>query len=217
MEKISIKGENVKLRIILLSVILMLILTYNNSCKHQTKAPSEEDSTITDNEKYQKYDLGGGVELEMILIGPGSFMMGSDKEESDMKPVHKVKITKFYYMSKFEVTQAQYQAVMGINPSYFIGEGNLPVDSVIWDDCQDFLKKLNEKFPSNEFRLPTEVEWEYACRAGSTTEYYFGDSEGNLGEYAWYDSNSPKKTHPVGEKKPNAWGLYDMHGNVWEW
>ncbi len=102
-----------------------------------------------------------------------------------------------------------------------------PVESVSWDDCQQFLKKLNERFrrphpgpPSEgegEFRLPTEAQWEYACRAGSTTKYCFGDEESGLGEYAWYAANSGSKTHPVGEKKPNAWGLYDMHGNVWEW
>jgi len=167
--------------------------------------------------KAETYDLGGGVKLEMILIRPGSFMMGSDKGYSDEKPVHKVKITKPFYMGKFEVTQAQYQAVMGSNPSSFKGEVNLPVETVNWNDCQEFLKKLNEKIPGKDFRLPTEAEWEFACRAGSITEYCFGDSENNLGEYAWFASNSGQKTHPVGGKKPNAWGLYDMHGNVWEW
>ena len=167
--------------------------------------------------KIETYDLGGGVKLEMILIRPGSFMMGSDKGEENEKPVHKVKITKPFYMGKFEVTQAQYQAVMGSNPSSFKGEGNLPVETVSWDDCQTFLKKLNEKIPGKDFRLPTEAEWEFACRAGSTTEYCFGDSENNLGEYAWCTSNAGQKTRPVGGKKPNAWGLYDMHGNVWEW
>jgi formylglycine-generating enzyme required for sulfatase activity len=168
-------------------------------------------------EKAETYDLGGGVKLEMILIRPGSFMMGSDNGDTYEKPAHKVKITKPFYMGKFEVTQAQYQAVMGSNPSNFKGEGNLPVEIVSWDDCQAFLKKLNEKIPGKELRLPTEAEWEFACRAGSTMEYCFGDSENNLGEYAWFTSNSGQKTHPVGGKKPNAWGLYDMHGNVWEW
>ena len=167
--------------------------------------------------KAETYDLGGGAKLEMILIRPGSFMMGSDKGDPEEKPVHKVKITKPFYMGKFEVTQAQYQAVMGSNPSNFKGEGNLPIETVSWDDCRKFLKKLNEKIPGKDFRLPTEAEWEFACRAGSTTEYCFGDDESILEQYAWYSKNSESKTHPVGGKKPNAWGLYDMHGNVWEW
>jgi formylglycine-generating enzyme required for sulfatase activity len=115
---------------------------------------------------------------------------------------------------------------MGNNPSKFKGANN-PVKYVSWDDCQQFLKKLNKKFrPAHsnpllegewEFRLPSEAQWEYACRAGSTTRYYFGDEEGQCGEYAWYALNSGHNPHPVGEKKPNAWGLYDMHGNVCEW
>ncbi len=104
------------------------------------------------------------------------------------------------------------------NPSYFKGPKN-PVDNASWDDCQQFLGKLNAKLgpAGGKFQLPTEAKWEYACRAGSTTRYCFGDDESKLGEYAWYAANSADKTHPVGEKKPNAWGLYDMHGNVWEW
>ena len=109
---------------------------------------------------------------------------------------------------------------MGNNPSNFKGPKN-PVEKVSWDDCQEFLKKLNEKIrpPAGEgiFGCLREAQWEYACRAGSTTRYCFGDEESGLGEYAWYSANSGNKTHPVGEKKPNAWGLYDMHGNVWEW
>jgi formylglycine-generating enzyme required for sulfatase activity len=107
---------------------------------------------------------------------------------------------------------------MGDNPSYFKGPKN-PVERVSWDDCQAFLGKLNEKYGSAgvKFSLPTEAQWEYACRAGSTTRYSFGDDEKSLGEYAWYAGNSGGRTHPVGEKKPNAFGLYDMHGNVWEW
>ena len=105
---------------------------------------------------------------------------------------------------------------MGRNPSYFKGAKN-PVDSVSWDDCQNFITKLKEKVPGQEFQLPTEAEWEYACRGGSTGDYCYGDGDGSLGEYAWYSNNSGQKMHPVGEKKPNAWGLYDMHGNVWEW
>ncbi|MGA2034590.1 MAG: formylglycine-generating enzyme family protein, partial [Thermoguttaceae bacterium] len=127
-----------------------------------------------------------------------------------------------FYLGKHLVTQEQWQAVTGNNPSHFKGPKN-PVETVSWDDCQQFLEKLNAKagrpHPAGEgeFRLPTEAQWEYACRAGNTTRYCFGDDDSALGEYAWYSANSGGKTHPVGEKKPNAWGLYDLHGNVWEW
>ena len=106
---------------------------------------------------------------------------------------------------------------MGNNPSHFKGATN-PVERVSWNDSQDFLNKLNgQSGKRHRFTLPTEAEWEYACRAGSTTRYYFGDDESQLVEYAWRSMNSEGKSHPVGQKKPNAWGLYDMHGNVWEW
>jgi len=105
---------------------------------------------------------------------------------------------------------------MGDNPSHFKGPKN-PVETICWNDCQKFVEKLNAKVRGGKFSLPTEAQWEYACRAGSTTRYCFGDEESGLGEYAWYGENAGGKTHPVGEKKPNAWGLYDMHGNVWEW
>ena len=119
-------------------------------------------------------------------------------------------------MGKFEVTQAQWETVMGNNPSWFKG-ANRPVEQVSWNDAQAFLKKLNAA--SVQFRLPSEAEWEYAARAGTQTAYSFGDDPARLGEYAWYgyENNAGKQTHPVGQKKPNAFGLYDMHGNVWEW
>jgi formylglycine-generating enzyme required for sulfatase activity len=106
---------------------------------------------------------------------------------------------------------------MGNNPSHFKGD-DLPVEQVSWNEVQDFIRKLNEKEGTDKYRLPSEAEWEYACRAGTTTRYSFGDSESKLGDYAWYRENSGgKMTHPVGKKKPNPWGLYDMDGNVWEW
>src|ERR1043165_723952 len=105
---------------------------------------------------------------------------------------------------------------MGNNPSSFKGEKNLPVDMVSWNDCQAFIKKLREK-DKKLYRLPSEAEWEYACRAGTTTAYSFGDDNSMLGQYAWFSENSEKKTHPVGQKKPNQLGLFDMHGNVWQW
>ncbi len=123
---------------------------------------------------------------------------------------------KDYYLCKYPVTQQQWEAVMGDNPSHFKG-GSMPVETVSWDNAQIFIQKLNQLSGKKNYRLPTEEEWEYACRAGTTSEYYFGDDESQLGEYAWYNGNSGQTTHPVGQKKPNEWGLYDMAGNVWEW
>ena len=168
------------------------------------------------------FDLGGGVKLEMILIPAGDFIMGSPdsdlRAQLDEKPPHRVRITKPFYLGKYLVTQEQWEAVMGNNPSRFKGAKN-PVEQVTWDDCRLFLDKLNAKFASQSgrYRLPTEAQWEYACRAGSTTYYPFGDDWRGLGGYAWHGDESRGTTHPVGGKKPNAWGLYDMIGNVWEW
>ncbi len=148
--------------------------------------------------------------------------MGSPSNEAGRRdnegPVHHVKIASEFYLGKYEVTQKQWRDVMGDyqRPQYNIGD-NLPVSSITWNDVRDFIKKLNEKEGGNKYRLPTEAEWEYAARAGTTTRYSFGDEESKLGDYAWYDGNSGNKTHEVGQKKPNPWGLYDMHGNVQEW
>ncbi len=167
-------------------------------------------------------DLGGGVALELVLIPAGDFMMGSPKSDDnaaeDEKPQHRVGITRAFHLGKYPVTQEQWQAVMGSNPSHFHGPKN-PVEKVSWDDCQKFLDKLTSKSAgaSGVFMLPTEAQWEYACRATSATRYCFGDDESQLGEYAWYGGELGSKTRPVGQKEPNAWGLYDMHGNVWEW
>ena len=143
--------------------------------------------------------------------------MGSDKGNDDEKPMHEVRISKPFYLGKYEVTQGQWQAVMGNNPSRFKGDPNRPVEQVAWEDVQAFMRKLNAIEGGTTYRLPTEAEWEYAARAGTTTAYSFGDDPRLLGEYAWYSENAKGKTHPVGQKKSNAWGLHDMHGNVWEW
>jgi len=130
-------------------------------------------------------------------------------------PAHAVTLTKAFYMGGCEVTQEQYVQVMGKNPSHFIG-ASLPVESVQWNGAQEFCKKASQK-TGQTVRLPTEAEWEFACRAGTTTNYYTGDAEAGLSRAGWYYGNSGAKTHPVGQKTPNAWGLYDMHGNVFEW
>jgi formylglycine-generating enzyme required for sulfatase activity len=166
-------------------------------------------------------DLGGGTTMEFVLIPAGSFYMGSPPEEKDRSsgegPVRRVQITKPLYIGKYEVTQAQYKAVVGSNPSHFSG-ADLPVESVSWQEAMLFCDKLTNSYGSH-FRLPTEAEWEYACRAGSQSRFSYGDDPdyAQLAQYAWYDDNSDEKTHSVGQKKPNKFGLYDMYGNVWEW
>ena len=156
-------------------------------------------------------DLGGGVKFEMVYIEGDSFYMGSNDGENDEKPVHRV-IVDGYYIGKYEVTQAQWKAVMGNNTSYFQGD-NLPVEQVSWKDCQDFIKKINSR-TGMSFRLPTEAEWEYAARGGQDYKYSGSD---NIDEVAWYGNNSESQPHSVGGKKPNAFGLYDMSGNLLEW
>jgi formylglycine-generating enzyme required for sulfatase activity len=156
-----------------------------------------------------------GVKLEMIHVPGGEFTMGSN-DHDDEKPPHRVRLSAFA-IGKYEVTQAQWKALMGNNPSRFSSSDDLPVEQVSFDDAQEFLRRLREKTGDQRWRLPTEAEWEYAARAGSQGKYSFGDDESELRNYAWFSSNSSSQTHPVGQLKPNAFGLFDMHGNVWEW
>jgi len=161
------------------------------------------------------------IGMKFVYIPNGTFMMGSQKNEPERnknETLHKVTLTKGFYMQTTEVTQEQWKAIMGDNPSKFSDCGDkCPVETVAWIRIQEFIEKLNQKERTDRYRLPTETEWEYAARAESNTDYYFGDDANKLREYAWYLDNSEKKIHPVGELKPNVWGLYDMYGNVDEW
>ena len=149
--------------------------------------------------------------MEFVYVPSGGFMMGSNTGGTDERPARRVTIRRGFYIGRYEITQAQWQVVMGTNPSNFKGE-DLPVEQVSWMDAQMFVKKLNERNDPFTYRLPTEAEWEYACHAGMGSE-----GMGALDVIAWYFNNSAGKTHPVGLKQPNAWGLYDTLGNVWEW
>lgn len=164
------------------------------------------------------------IGMEFVLILAGEFDMGSPTREKRRKlwesPVHRVTIEKPFYLGMYPVTQEQWQKVMGNSPSYFKGEKH-PVENVSWNEIQVFFRKLNslDNADGNDriYRLPTEAEWEYAARAGAATAYFFGDDESKLTEYAWFLENSGLETHPVGLKKPNPWGLYDIYGNAGEW
>jgi len=165
----------------------------------------------------QVVELGDGVKLEMVWVPPGTFTMGSPPSESGRdrdETEHQVTLSSGFWLGKYEVTRRQWECVMGSNKGCNFPKAGSdgPVEAVSWDDCQEFVKELNGRISGYEFRLPTEAEWQYACRAGTTGPY-----AGSLDNMAWYRSNSDRTTHEVGTKQPNAWGLYDMHGNLWEW
>jgi formylglycine-generating enzyme required for sulfatase activity len=166
------------------------------------------------------FALPNGGRMDLVWIEPGTFAMGSPASEAGRSdedgPQHQVTITRGFWMGRYEVTQSQWQAVMGNNPSQLEG-ANRPVVYVSWDDVHEFIARLNQAAGQPVYRLPSEAEWEYACRAGTTTRWSFGEAEARLGEYAWWYKNSRGRAHDVGGRKPNPWGLYDMHGNVEEW
>ena len=197
---------------------VVLVLFYLLALLHPAKAQAPKEIT-------------NSIGMKLVLVPKGTFMMGSPESEEGRdkndETQHEVTISKDYYLGVYEVTQAQYEKVMGKNPSHFQGaivgneNADLPVENVSWDDAVEFYKKLSElpdeKKAGRVYRLPTEAEWEYGCRAGSKTAYTFDDEEGLLPEYGWFRRNSSQRTHTVGLLEPNAWGLYDMHGNVVEW
>ena len=185
------------------------ITSGSNSKTNVIQRPEEKRGT--EMSAYYTNSIG----IKFARIQKGWFMMGLEEFEFE-QPIHKVTIDRPFFFSIFPVTQREWKAIMGGNISHFKGD-DLPVENVSWDDVQEFIKNLNEKENTHKYRLPSEAEWEYAARAGTTTQYSFGDDDSKLGEYAWYSENSGDKTHPVGKKGANPWGLYDVHGNIWEW
>ena len=191
-----------------------------NRATQPAPIPTEEipKATPVQNRIQQEVRLAEGILF--VRIPAGEFLMGSPNSEparaKDESPVSRAVIAKSFWMSKYEVTQGEWTAVMGNNPSQYRYGDEHPVENISWEDCQRFIQRLNAVSPRT-FRLPTETEWEYACRAGSRTAYCSGNSVSDLDRCGWYDGNSGTGHHPVGEKEPNYWGLYDMHGNVYEW
>jgi formylglycine-generating enzyme required for sulfatase activity len=197
-----------QLRLILLTVTAIFFVVQGASERSMAELPKE---------------ITNSIGMKLLLLPTGTFTMGSplgESERRDNERQHSATISGPFWLGIYEVTQSQYEGVMGENPCDFEG-ADRPVESVSWEDAVEFCRRLSalreEREAGRVYRLPTEAEWEYACRAGSTTAFSFGDDRGQLGDHGWFSSNSGSETHPVGQKQPNAWGLYDMHGNVWEW
>lgn len=195
----------------------ILCLVFPAGGQTPATAPAKPAATASQSQPAAKMltlELPKGAKLKLVLIPAGKFVMGERGLDNE-KP-HPVTITKPFYMGVYEVTQEQYEAVMAANPSHTKGPQK-PAESMDWDKAKDFCDKLAAATGHN-VTLPTEAQWEYACRAGTNTRFYYGDDPdyADLADHAWYARNS-HQTHPVGQKSPNPWGLYDMIGNVWEW
>ena len=216
--------------------VILIVIGFLGFCILPTRTMAQDSDSHMSDTTFEGETFSNSIGMEFVLIPAGEFWMGNnckddpftEKEEcedvpEDEHPYHEVIISRPFYMSRTEVTQEQWYEVMGNNPAYFKTEKvgmtsrNHPVDSVSWYDAQEFVRKLNEQEGTDAYRLPTEAEWEYACRAGTDTRYFFGDDVSPLGDYAWHDDNANGTTHQIGQKQPNAFGLYDMYGNVWEW
>ena len=201
---------------LLVALFLITGLALTNGCKKDEK-PTEPRYTAPEPGEEREFELTESESITMVWIPAGSFIMGAQEDEQDQesgeRPVHRVTFNNGFWMGKYELTQLQWVAVMGENPSWFPG-AHRPVDYLSWDDIQWFEQRVNY-----EFRLPSESEWEYACRAGTTSRYYWGDDPdyAEIDDYAWHLDNAVRGTREIGMRQPNAWGLYDMSGNVREW
>ncbi len=191
-------------------VVFVLLIPFILSCTQKNKQSQTESESLSAGDIMKDSPCN----IEMVYIPEGKFIMGSDTGGDDEKPAHEVSLDS-YYIGQNLISQKEWSAVMDSNRSEVKGD-SLPVTNVSWDEAQEFASKISEK-TGFKYRLPTEAEWEYACRAGSTTKFYFGNDTLKLGDYAWYKDNSGREIQPVGQKIPNDWGLYDMSGNVWEW